>query len=150
MIYLGADHRGFELKEKLKKFLESIDFDYKDLGAYEKNEKDDYTDFSADVARFVRMEKDNRGIVICGSGVGVDIICNKHFDIRCGLCFNKQVAELARKHTAINICAIPADFVSFDVAKDIVITFLKTDFSFEDQHSRRLAKIIRIEENKLP
>lgn len=150
MIYLGSDHRGFDLKEKIKKYLESLDFEYKDLGAYEKNEDDDYNDYSADVARYVRMERENRGIVICGSGVGVSIVCNKHMDIRCGLCFNKEVAVMARKDEAINVCAIPADFVTFDEAKEIVLSFLKTDFSFEEKYSRRLSKIIRIEENKLP
>jgi len=145
MIYLGADHRGLQLKEQIKKYLESVDIEAEDLGAYTLDKNDDYTDVAQDVARYVRLKKENIGFLFCGSGVGVDIVANKHQDIRSALCFNKDVAKQSREHISCNVACIPSDFVSFDEAKDIVLTFIKASFSFEERHVRRLSRIVNME-----
>lgn len=149
MIYLGADHRGFELKEKIEKYLDSIDIETTDLGAHELNPDDDYNEFAAEVAKFVRLERGNLGIVFCGSGNGVAIVANKHAEIRCAIAMNKQMALDARSHNGANVLSIPADFVDFDQAKELINTFIQTPFSMAENHGRRLSKIVRMEENGL-
>src|SRR3989338_5799987 len=117
-VYLGADHRGFKLKEELKMWLLENKITGKDLGAFEYDPGDDYPIYAQKVARQVSqdIEKnlDSRGIVICGSGVGVDIVANKVNHIRSGL-------------------AVSSDFVSGEIAKKIVKVFLKTKFSKEEK-----------------
>ncbi len=146
MIYLGADHRGFELKNKIAKYLESIDEEFYDLGAEELKPEDDYNDYAHDVCLAVRAEKDNIGFLFCGTGVGMDIVANKHLNIRSAICFNEQVAQQAREHLGCNVASLPADFLGFEEAKKIVIKFLRTPFSFEERHARRVAKILKLEE----
>lgn len=149
MIYLGADHRGFELKEQIEKYLDSIDIETTDLGAHQLSPNDDYNEFAAEVAKFVRLERGNLGIVFCGSGNGVSIVANKHAEIRCAIAVNKQMAKEARSDNGANILSIPADFIDFDTTKEIVTTFIQTPFSMEERHTRRLSKIVRMEENGL-
>jgi len=145
MIYIGSDHRGFELKEKIKKYLESLDIAVNDLGAYEYKEEDDYNDYAEEVAKYVRLKIENLGILICGTGVGVNIVANKHKEIRSALCFNKEIAKLAREHESINIMCLPSDFINFDEAKEIVMTFIKTPFSLEEKHVKRVSRIMNLE-----
>ncbi|NCT55779.1 RpiB/LacA/LacB family sugar-phosphate isomerase [bacterium] len=149
MIYLGADHRGFELKEQIEKYLDSIDIETTDLGAHELSPEDDYNEYAAEVAKFVRLERGNLGIVFCGSGNGVNIVANKYAEIRCAIAMNKQMAEEARSHNGANVLSIPADFIDFDTAKELITTFIKTPFSMEERHTRRVSKIVRLEENGL-
>src|SRR3990167_2156290 len=104
-IYLGADHRGFQLKEELKQFLET-NYDVEDCGAFEKIESDDYTDFAIKVAEKVSSNEGSRGIVICGSGVGVDITANKFPKIRCGLGINREQIKAARNDDDVNVLAL--------------------------------------------
>ena len=139
-IYLGADHRGFQLKEELKQFLET-NYDVEDCGAFEKIESDDYTDFAIKVAEKVSTNKDSRGIVICGSGVGVDITANKFTNIRCGLGFDQEQIKAARQDDDINVLALASDFTLFDQAREIVEVFLGTSFEPTDNHKRRIEKI---------
>lgn len=149
MIYLGADHRGYELKEKIEKYLESIDTETNDVGAHQLDKEDDYNDFASEVAKYTRLERGNLGFVFCGSGNGVAVVANKHAEIRCAIATDKETAKVARQHLAANILAIPADIVTFDQAKEIVNTFIQTPFSMEKRHIRRLGKIAQIEENGL-
>ena len=131
-VYLGADHRGFKLKEELKTWFLENKISVKDLGAFEHNPDDDYPLFAQKVARNVAGDlKKNlgvRGIVICGSGVGVNIVANKFNHIRSGLALNAKQVGQARKDDDINILAIPSDFVNEEEAKKIVKIFLKTPF----------------------
>ncbi|OGH38980.1 MAG: hypothetical protein A3B44_03725 [Candidatus Levybacteria bacterium RIFCSPLOWO2_01_FULL_38_21] len=148
-IYIGADHKGFKLKDELKIWFIENKIDREDMGAFEYDPEDDYPIYAEKVAKRVAEDLgknlDVRGIVLCGSGVGVDIVANKFKHIRSGLALNvKQVLE-ARKDDDINILAIPSDFVSEEKVKEIVKIFLKTPFSKEEKKIRRLKEIDEIE-----
>jgi RpiB/LacA/LacB family sugar-phosphate isomerase len=147
MIYLGADHRGYHLKEKIKAWFQQWNLPFEDLGNQELDLKDDYPDFAARVAKkVVQYEREAVGIVICGSGVGVDVVANKFSKIRCGLGFSSQQIRKAVQDDDINILALPADFLSDKKAKKIVEIFLKTEFGQEKDQKRRLKKIKKIEQ----
>ena len=149
-VYLGADHRGFKLKEELRVWLLENKISVKDLGAFKYNPDDDYPLFAQEVARNVVADLEKnlgvRGIVICGSGVGVDIVANKFNHIRSGLAVSVEQVEEARKDDDINILAIPSDFVNGETAKKIVKIFLETPFSKKEKKIRRLEEIEKIED----
>ncbi|MEX2090561.1 MAG: RpiB/LacA/LacB family sugar-phosphate isomerase [Candidatus Paceibacterota bacterium] len=145
MIYLGADHRGFKLKEKVKKWLEEWGYEFHDVGAFEYDQTDDFPVFASKVAESI-IEPDDRGIIICGSGVGVDEVANKFDGIRSGLAINKEQIEAARSDDNINVLSLASDFIVEEDAQEIVKTFLKTDFSDEERFNRRLGEISDIEE----
>lgn len=140
MIYIGADHRGYGLKEKIKAWLAESGYEYKDLGAFELNPDDDYPDFAKSVAGSIKNLED-RGIVICGSGVGVDDVVNKFQGIRSGLAINKEQIRVARNDDDINILALASDFISESDAAEIVKVFLETKFSDEKKYRRRIEEI---------
>src|SRR3990167_8767925 len=142
-IYLGADHRGFQLKEELKQFLET-NYDVEDCGAFEKIESDDYTDFAIKVAEKVSTNEGSCGIVICGAGVGVDITANKFANIRCGLALNQEQIQAGRSDDNINVLSLASDFTLFDQAREIVEVFLQTEFIPSEKHKRRLEKIAEL------
>ncbi len=142
MIYLAADHRGYHLKEKIKYWLSQWQFPFEDLGNRKFDPNDDYPDFAAAVAKKVCLHKQEAvGIVICGSGVGVDIVANKFPKIRCGLGFSAQQIKLAREDDDINVLALPANFLSDKKAKKIVEMFLKIEFEKKEKNLRRIKKI---------
>lgn len=141
MIYLGADHRGFELKEKLKPFLRDLGFDYQDLGASIYNKEDDYPDFAKLVGEKVAADLGSKGILICGSGIGIAIAANKIKGVRAGTALKSEQAAAAVNDEDLNILALSADFLNEDEAKKIVKTFLETKFSGEERHKRRIEKI---------
>jgi len=146
MIFVGTDHRGYHLKEQVKLWLRQWGLPFEDLGNNELDEEDDYPDFAAKVAEKVSShEQESVGIVICGSGVGVDVVANKFSKIRCGLGFSAQQIKFARKDDDINILALPADFLSYKKAKKIVAVFLQAEFEGEEKQKRRIKKIIEIE-----
>ncbi len=156
MIYLGADHRGFNLKEALKKYLAELSNDFsarggpalgwEDLGALELNPDDDYPDYALAVAKKVAENPDeNRGILICGSGVGVDIVANKIKNIRSALGFDAKQAQMSRNDDNANVLSLSADFISEGLAKKIVKIWLETAFSGLEHHARRIEKIKKIE-----
>lgn len=146
MIYLAADHRGFKLKEELKKYLIEHRFEVEDVGAFTYDKTDDYADFArAACEKIVQNLSAHKGIFLCGSGHGVDIVANKYNGLRAALCFNKQIAAQSREHDDANVLALAADWVSPEEAKDIVIVWLGKQFSGEDRHVRRLKKIEEIE-----
>jgi ribose 5-phosphate isomerase B len=137
-IFIGADHRGFELKEKLKK--ELVGFEVIDCGNAVLESNDDYPDFGIAVGKSV-VEKGGMGIVICGSGVGISIAANKISGVRCALCWREEIARQAREHLDANVIAIPSDFLSIEEALRLVKIFLETKFSNEERHKRRIEKI---------
>jgi ribose 5-phosphate isomerase B len=141
MIYLGADHRGFELKEKLKPFLRDLGFDYQDLGASIYNKEDDYPDFAKLVGEKVAANAGEKGILICGSGVGIAVAANKIKGIRAGTILKPEQARATVNDEDLNILSLGADYLSEDEAKEIVKTFLETKFSNEERHKRRIEKI---------
>ena len=144
--YLATDHRGFNLKEQLKEYLTSKGREVFDVGAVSLNLNDDYVDFVAEGARRVAENpKENRGIFLCGSGHGVDIVANKFKGIRATLCWNVEVAKQSREHEDANVLILPSDWLNFDQAKEIVDLWLTPEFSSEERHVRRLRKIEELE-----
>src|SRR3989339_1779 len=137
MIYIGADHRGFEFKEKIKTWLTENEFDYEDVGAFELNLDDSFVDFAELVAEKI-VNFDDRGIIICGSGVGVDVVANRHENVRSGLAIDVDQIRSAREDDDINILALAADHTPEVEILDIVSTFLNTDFSSEEKYHDRV------------
>ncbi len=146
LIYIGADHRGFNLKEALKKFLKDQGYEVVDVGneVYEKD--DDYPDFAVLVGQVVSQDPSTRrGILICGSGVGVDVAVNKFKGIRSALVNNPDQAYLSRNDDDTNVLSLAAEFLDEETAKKILSTWLQTPFSNEENNKRRLEKIRDIE-----
>jgi len=136
-IAIGSDHAGFDYKEVLKDFL--AEHEIKDFGTHSLDSVD-YPDFAHPVASAVESGDFKYGILLCGSANGVAITANKHQEIRAGLCWENEVASLVRKHNDANILCIPARFVSEELAKEIVTTFLSTEFE-GGRHQNRVDKI---------
>jgi ribose 5-phosphate isomerase B len=139
IIPIGADHAGFHLKGKIAEFLESSGYTIKDFGCFSE-ESIDYPDFAHPVAEMVESNHGMLGILICGSGNGINMTANKHKGIRSALCWNSEIAELARQHNDANIVALPARFISEEEAIEIVEKFLGTAFE-GGRHQRRIDKI---------
>ncbi|OGD33108.1 hypothetical protein A2608_02285 [Candidatus Azambacteria bacterium RIFOXYD1_FULL_44_10] len=147
MLYIGADHRGYALKEALKKFLKELHYDFEDLGALQLDPTDDYPDYAYAVAKKVAENlKENRGILICGSGVGADVTANKVRGVRSALCFTVAQAKASRNDDDSNILTLASDFISEDLAKEIVKMWLETPFGGAERYIRRINKIKNIEE----
>lgn len=147
MIYLASDHRGFKLKEELKKYLIEHGFGVEDVGAFAYDKIDDYADFARLASeKIVQNPFVHKGIFLCGSGHGVDIVANKYNGLRAALCFNRQVAAQSREHDDSNVLVLAADWLSTEEAKDIVTVWLGKSFSGEERHVRRLKKIEEIED----
>ncbi len=146
LIYIGADHRGFQLKETLKKFLKDQGYEVIDAGNDHYDENDDYPDFAKLAARAVSQDPWNRrGILICGSGVGVDVVANKFKGVRSALVNNPDQAYLSRHDDDTNILSLAAEFLDEKTASQILKTWLSTPFSDEEHHRRRLEKITQLE-----
>ena len=142
MIYLGADHRGFQLKEEIKKFLAEKKYQFEDMGNFAYDPNDDYTDFDKLVAQKVAEKPDeNKGVLICGSGVGVDITANKFRGVRSALSDDVATAKQSRKHDDTNVLSLPADEINFELAKQIISVWLETPFSNGEKYKRRIDKI---------
>ena len=142
MIYLGADHRGYNLKEDIKKFLAEKNYQFEDMGNFAYDPNDDYTDFAKLVAQKVSDKlEENKGILICGSGVGVDIVANKFHGVRSVLADDIQTAKQSRAHDDTNVLSLPADEVNFELAKQIITVWLETFFSNGEKYKRRINKI---------
>jgi ribose 5-phosphate isomerase B len=137
-IPIGCDHAGFELKEKVVEYLVEQGYAVEDYGTYSLDSVD-YPDFGHKVADHVTKNK-NLGIVICGSGNGINMTVNKHQEIRSALCWMPEIAKLARQHNDANIIAIPARFVSDEIAFEMVDLFLSTEFE-GGRHANRVNKI---------
>ncbi len=138
-IALACDHAGFEYKEKLVKHLSEAGYEVKDFGTYTP-ESMDYPDTVHPLAIAVEEGKFDKGIVLCGTGNGVSMTANKHQGIRCALCWNVEIAWLARLHNDANVCALPARFISYEEAEEIADRFLNTEFE-GGRHQRRVEKI---------
>lgn len=146
MIYLGADHRGYNLKEGIKKFLNQEKIKFKDLGNLEYDENDDYPDFAAKVAEKVFSNpKKDKGVLICGTGIGTSIVANKFKAIRAGLCLSSYMAKRAVEEDDINILCLAADITDLITAEKIIKVWLKASFSNKERYSRRIKKIQKIE-----
>ena len=138
-ISIGADHAGYELKNKVIKHLEERGIKVKDFGT-NSDESVDYPDFGHPVASDVENKMADLGIVICGSGNGINMSVNKHAGIRSALCWNEELASLARQHNNANVLALPARFIEEDLGIKIVDAFLDNEFE-GGRHERRVNKI---------
>lgn len=148
MLYLGADHGGFALKENLKGWLSKVGYQFEDLGNTVLDPQDDYPDFAAAVACKVSENPgENRGILFCRSGVGADIVANKFKGVRCALIWsdNEALVQQSRQHDGTNVLSLPADHLSEEQARNIVKTWLETPSATEERHLRRLRKIEELE-----
>lgn len=139
VIALAADHAGFELKEYIRKYLDSLNFTFIDFGTYS-TESIDYPDVIHPLCESILAHKADVGIIFCGSGNGVNITANKHKGIRSALCWIPEIAKLAREHNNANVIALPARFLNEVTAKEIVDTFLSAEFE-GGRHQRRVDKI---------
>jgi ribose 5-phosphate isomerase B len=144
-IYIGADHRGFELKDKLKSWLTDWGYPFEDMGAFSYNKEDDYPDFAEVVAKKVATEFGSRGILICGSDIGIAIAANKIKGIRAGGATISEQVKAAVNDDDLNILSVSADFLNEEQAKEIIKVFLETKFGGEEQYTRRINKIINLE-----
>lgn len=141
-IALGADHAGFRLKEQIKHYLDKKKVGYIDLGAHGLNKADDYPDFAVEVARFVARKK-TKGILVCGSGVGMAMAANKVKGIRAAAVYDVKMARLSRQHDDANVLCLAGRMTKPELAKRIVSVWLKEKFQ-GGRHRRRVEKIKRI------
>ncbi len=141
MLYLGADHRGFQLKEELKKWLQKKGIEFVDLGNKVLDPFDDDVDFARLVAEKVLESQNNRGVVICGSGTGMCVAANKVKGIRCAVAISRKLVQQDRKHDDNNMLSLPAQALSINQARKMVEAFLDTPFSGLEKYQRRLQKL---------
>jgi len=142
VVFIGSDHGGYELKEQIKSFLEEIGVDVEDLGTYSLKSCD-YPDIAQKVALNVVKSKE-KGILICGSGIGMSIAANKVKGIRCALCHDAYTAEYSRRHNDANIIAFGGRTTGVEIAKQMVKIFLFTEFD-GGRHEQRVEKIGKLE-----
>ena len=138
-IALGADHAGFELKECVKALLEESKHEVLDLGTCS-TEAVDYPDFAEAVGMAVRDQKAERGILLCGSGVGMDIVANRYPGVRAALAWEPEIGELSRKHNDSNVLVLPARFMTDDQGVETMKAWLNAKFE-GGRHERRVKKI---------
>ncbi|HYR31788.1 MAG TPA: ribose 5-phosphate isomerase B [Gemmatimonadales bacterium] len=139
-IYVGADHAGFALKEKLVGALKQLGYDPVDVGPKQLDPQDDYPDFAKPVAEAVSEGKAARGVLTCGTGLGMSFAANRYPHVRAAVVWSPEVAELSRKHNDANILVLPSRFVSEDEGLAILKTWLDTPFE-GGRHQRRVEKI---------
>jgi ribose 5-phosphate isomerase B len=140
MIAIGSDHAGFEYKTQLKKLLDEIEKPYQDFGTTSPDPVD-YPDVAYLVSKAVASGKCLQGILICGTGIGMSIVANKHKGIRAAACESTASAKLSREHNDANILCFGERIVSWETATEIVKTFLSTPFSGGERHMCRIEKI---------
>jgi ribose 5-phosphate isomerase B len=138
-IAIGGDHAGFDYKDKLIKWLQANGYETKDFGTHS-SESADYPDFAHAVSKAVEQKEFELGILICGSANGVAMTANKHQGIRAAICWNEDLAALARNHNNANILCLPARFVHYELAEKIADRFLHENFE-GGRHDRRVGKI---------
>lgn len=139
IVPIGCDHAGYELKLAIIDLLESKGYKVMDVGC-DSTESIDYPDYGHPVAEFVENNSDTLGIVICGSGNGINMTVNKHQGVRSALCWEVEIAELARQHNNANVLALPARFITEEKGLEMVTAFFNTEFE-GGRHARRVDKI---------
>lgn len=147
-ISIGADHAGYTLKQELAKHIKSLGHDVHDVGTFDSTKPDDYPDFATLVAEDIRSGKADRGLLVCGSGVGVSVAANKFKGIRAGLCHDHYSAHQGVEHDDMNVLVMGARIIGSATAIDLAEAFLSANFSNEERHLRRLQKVKGIEERE--
>ena len=138
-IFISSDHAGFKLKEAIKSYLSNKKLSFTDMGPYN-DSRVDYPDFAHKVAKRVKLNKNNVGILVCGSGMGMNIAANKHKNIRAAQCFNLKSTKLSRLHNDANIITLGSRLISKKNALRFIGVFLNTKFE-GGRHSKRIGKI---------
>lgn len=146
LIFIGGDHRGFKLKESIKAYLKSSGYEVVDVGSATYIDGDDYPDYAKLVAEKIQEDPENRrGVLVCGSGVGVDIVANKFARVRSVLAMSADHAIVSKSDDDTNIVCLAADFIDDSTAKKIVSAWLQAEFIPQEKYRRRLQKIEDIE-----
>ena len=148
-IAIGADHAGFELKEKLKDYMKQEGYDVVDVGPSEYEPGDDYPLYAAPVARMVGEGEVDRGVLVCDSGIGVDIVANKIQGVRSALVNDEELAKTTRQHNNTNVLSLGAMFLDEEKARRVVKNFLETEFSHAERHERRVKEIEELEKQEV-
>lgn len=137
MIVLACDHGGYELKEYLKQYFTKHKIDFLDTGAINYEPNDEYPTIAKNAVKYVLKDENNRGIFICGSGVGISMVANRHKGIRCVLAYTPQIAEMSRKHNNANVIALGGRYITKAMALKMVKIFMSTEFE-GGRHVKRL------------
>ena len=146
-IFIGADHRGYELKEKIAQWLFDLEYACQDRGAQSLEPYDDYTKYAEEVASLVAKTEGSRGVLLCGSGVGADVVANKFDGVRASIGKDVFQVEAGRNDDDMNVLVIAADFTDEKDVKAMLIAFLETKFAGKARFERRLQEIEKIEAN---
>jgi ribose 5-phosphate isomerase B len=144
-IALGADHAGFQTKNELAHWLRSLGHEVLDLGAATLDPDDDYPDFAEAVTEAVAVGRAERGLLLCGSGVGASITANKVPGIRAGLCHDTYSAHQGVEHDDMNVLCVGTRVIGPELAREIILAFVGATFSGEERHLRRLSKLKAVE-----
>ena len=144
-VAIGADHGGYELKEELSALLSAAGHEVVDVGAHTMDSSDDYPDFAAAVAKSVASKDAERGIMVCGSGVGASVASNKVKGARASVCHDTYSAHQGVEHDDMNVLCLGARIVGIELAREVATAFLSAQFTGEERHQRRLDKILNME-----
>jgi ribose 5-phosphate isomerase B len=144
-IALGSDHAGFGLKAAIATWLNHLGHSVNDIGPHELDPDDDYPDFAEAAALEIVAERSERGIILCGSGVGASITANKIPGIRAGMCHDSYSAHQGVEHDDMNVLCIGSRVVGEELIRELIQAFLQARFSGEDRHHRRLNKLLKVE-----
>jgi ribose 5-phosphate isomerase B len=147
-ISIGADHAGYDMKQQLIEYVRKLGHQVHDVGTFEPGKPDDYPDYAVLVAQDIRSGAAARGILVCGSGVGVSIAANKFKGIRAAMCHDHYSAHQGVEHDDMNVLVLGARIIGRMTAEDATEAFLKAQFSGEERHLRRLNKVKGIEQNE--
>ena len=144
-IVIGSDHAGFELKKVVGRLLEEENFEVIDVGSYN-TDPVDYPDYAEAIGLAIREGRADRGIIICGSGVGASVAANKLPGIRAGLCHDTYSARQGVEHDDMNVLALGARVIGPELARELVLAYVRANFTGEERHRRRLAKVRALED----
>ncbi len=146
-VAIGADHGGFHIKDELKSFVEALGHEVVDVGAHRMDPADDFPDFARPLAAAVASNDADRGIMICGSGVGASVAANKVKGIRASVCHDTYSAHQGVEHDDMNVLCLGARIIGIELARELAGAFLSAQFAPEDRFQRRLDKVLDMESN---
>ncbi len=146
IVVIGADHGGFPLKDDLSKLISDLSHEVLDIGAHVIDPLDDYPDYAKSVAETVASGKAHKGMMLCGSGVGAAITANKIKNVRASVCHDTYSAHQGVEHDDMNVLCVGSRVIGIELAREIVITFIKANFVPEEKYIRRLNKIKKLED----
>ncbi len=142
-VYIGSDHGGYKLKEALKEMLEVQGTEFTDLGCFNE-ESCDYPDIAREVCEKVAADPASRGVLVCGTGLGMSMAANKYPGIRAAMCTTEYMAQMAREHNDAQVICMGGRVIDVEIGKKMLAMFLKTDFSGEERHKRRIDGVMNI------